>query len=176
MRNNVNALALKKEALLVVALLIGAAIVAPLLFKQQLIAGTIVNATLIIGVSLLGAREGLIIGLIPSSFALATGLLPPVLAPMIPFIIVGNAILVLTFAYLSKFNYWAGVLVGGVLKFAFLYGISSVVSGLLVNKQVAPIVAQMMSWPQLVTAIAGGILAFGIIKLARGYSIKQGSY
>ena len=173
MRNNVNAFALKKEALLVLALLIGAAIVAPLLFKQQLIAGTIVNATLIIGVSLLGARDGLIIGLIPSSFALATGLLPPVLAPMVPFIILGNAILVLTFAYLSKFNYWVGVLVGGVLKFAFLYGFSSVVIGLLINKQVASSVAQMMSWPQLVTAIAGGIVAFGVIKMVKGHQKRQ---
>jgi len=172
MKNNFNALALKKEALLVLALLIGVAIVAPVLFKQQLIAGAIVNATLILGVSFLSVRDGLIISLVPSSFALVSGLLPPVLAPMIPFIIVGNAILVLFFAYFSKLNYWAGVIIGSVLKFAFLFGTSSAIIGLLVNKQVAPAVAQMMSWPQLFTGIAGGIVAFGVIKLVKEYRAK----
>jgi hypothetical protein len=172
MKNNFQALALKKEALVILTLLIGAAIVAPVLFKQQLIAGTIVNATLILAVTCLGARDGLIISLVPSSFALATGLLPPVLAPMIPFIIAGNAILVLTFAYLSKFNFWAGVIIGSVLKFAFLFATSSIVVGLLINKQVASSVAQMMSWTQLFTAVAGGIVAFGIIKLVKGYQSK----
>ena len=173
MKNNLQTLSLKKEALMVLALLIGVAILAPVLFKQQLIAGTIVNAALILGVSFLGARDGLIISLVPSTFALASGLLPPVLAPMIPFIIAGNAILVLAFAYLNKFNYWAGVLVGSVLKFAFLLGTSSIVVGLLVNKQVAPTVAQMMSWPQLFTAMAGGIVAFGVIKLVK---LQQSKY
>jgi hypothetical protein len=167
MRNNLSALAIKKESILTLVLLIAVAAVVPLLIKQQFITGTIVNATLIIGVYLLGSRDGLLIGLIPSSLALATGLLSPVLAPMIPFIIVGNAILILTFAYFSKFNYWAGVIIGSVLKFAFLYGTSTIVIGLLLNKQAAPAVAQMMSWPQLVTALAGGMMAFGIIKLLK---------
>jgi hypothetical protein len=59
MRNNLNALAIKKESLLTLVLLIGMAVLAPLLFKQQLITGTIVNAALIVGVSLLGVRDGL---------------------------------------------------------------------------------------------------------------------
>ncbi|MBN1188206.1 MAG: iron hydrogenase [Dehalococcoidales bacterium] len=167
MKTNLNVLSLRKEALLTLALLIGIAIAAPLLIKQQLITGAIVNATLIIGVSLLGARDGLLIGLLPSSIALATGLLSPALAPMIPFIIVGNALLVLTFNYLSKMNFWAGMIAGGVIKFAFLYGTSTIVIGLLVNKQVAPAVAQMMAWPQLVTALAGGVLAFAVLRLLK---------
>ena len=165
MRNKFSALAIQKESVLILGLLICIAVAAPLLFRQQFITGTIVNASLILGVCLLGSRDGLLIGLIPSSFALATGLLPAALAPLIPFIIVGNAILVLTFAYFSKFNFWAGVIIGSVLKFAFLYAISFVVIGLLINKQVATVVAQMMSWPQLITALCGGIVAFGIIRL-----------
>jgi hypothetical protein len=165
MRNNWNVLAIKKEALLTLAVLIGVAVGAPLLFRQQLITGTIVNATLIIGAAWLGTRDGLLIGLVPSSMALAVGLLSPALAPMIPFIILGNALLVLTFAYLKKFNFWAGIIVGSLLKFGFLYGTSTVMIGLLVNKQIAPAVAQMMSWPQLVTALAGGLVAFGFLRL-----------
>ena len=164
MNNQSKTLTLKKEALLTLAVLLAAAIAAPIFFKQQLITGTIVNATLILAVSLLGARDGLIVGLLPSSVALATGLLSPLLAPMIPFIILGNSILVLAFAYLSKLNFWAGALVGSLLKFAFLYGTSTVVIGLLINKQVAPAVSQMLSWPQLITALAGSIAAFAILK------------
>ena len=118
-------------------------------------------------------RDGLLIGLIPSSLALATGLLPPVIAPMVPFIIVGNAILVLPFAYFSKFNYWVGVIGSSVLKFTFLYGTSTVVIGMYINKQVAPTIAQMMSWPQLVTAICGGTVAFGVIKLLKNRTLDS---
>ncbi len=172
MRNNISTLGIKKEAVLMLMILIGVAMAAPLLFKEQLVTGTIVNATLIIGISSLGVVEGLLIGLIPSSFALATGLLSPVMAPMVPFIMAGNAILVLIFAYLSKINYWVGVVVGGILKSAFLYGTSSLIISLFINKQVAPTVAQMMGWPQLVTALAGGLVAFGVVKLLKNLSFS----
>jgi len=94
----------KKEALFTLVLLLGIAIAAPMIFNQQLITGTIVNATIIVGVCLLGPTNALLIGLLPSSVALATGVLSPALAPMIPFIIVGNTILALTFHYLRKFK------------------------------------------------------------------------
>ena len=89
---NTKALVIKKEAVLTLVLLIGIAMAAPVLFKQQYITGPIVNATLIIGVVLLGGRDALLVGLLPSTIALGAGIISPVLAPMIPFIIVGNAI------------------------------------------------------------------------------------
>ncbi len=167
MQSITRSLPIKKEAVFTLILLIGIAIVAPLLSNQQLITGTIVNATIIVGVCLLGSTNALLIGLLPSSVALATGVLSPALAPMIPFIIVGNAILALTFSYLKNFNYWVGITAGAILKFAFLYGISSVVIGLITSEQIAAKVAVQMSWPQLVTALCGGILAYGVVKLLR---------
>ncbi|MCK5096442.1 MAG: iron hydrogenase, partial [Candidatus Pacebacteria bacterium] len=50
-------------------------------FLQQAIVGPAVNATLFIAVVLLGARNAVLIGILPSLVALSTGLLPPVLAP-----------------------------------------------------------------------------------------------
>ncbi len=164
---NKNALAIKKEALLVLVILVGIAMAAPVLFKQQYITGTIVNATLILGAVILGSKDAILIGLLPSTMAISAGIISPVLAPMIPFIIVGNTILILTFCYLSKINYWLGAVAGSVLKFGFLYATSTIVIGLLLNTQVAPVVAQAMSWPQLFTALAGSILAFGILKVMR---------
>ncbi len=171
MRNNLNAISIKKEQILMLAILIAVAVAAPLLFRQQLVTGTIVNATLIIGVSLLGIRDGLLIGLIPSSFALATGLLPSFMAPMIPFIIIGNAVLVLTFAYLNRFNYWLGIAAGSILKAAFLYGAGILVTSLIMNQQLTSAVAQMMGWTQLFTAVAGGVVAFGIVKILKNQNL-----
>jgi hypothetical protein len=165
MQSNVGALTIRKSAVLTFVLLVGVAVAAPVIFNQQLITGTIVNATLIVGVCQLGVPGALVIGLLPSSIALATGLLPAVMAPMIPFIIVGNTILVVTFNYLRNINYWLGITAGAILKFAFLFGICNVVVGMVINEQVSAKISGMMSWPQLVTALCGGILAFGVVKL-----------
>ena len=148
------------------AALIGAATVVPL-FHFQPITGPIVNATLFIAAATLGAQAAILVGLIPSIIALSSGLLPPVLAPMIPFIMLSNAILIMTFTYLKKRNYWLNIAIASTIKFLFLLATSSVVINLLLQKEIADTVALMMSWPQLVTALAGGIIAFPIIKLMK---------
>ena len=137
--------------------------IAPL-FHFQPVTGPIVNAILFIAVSLLGIEYALLVGLIPSVIALSTGLLPAILAPMIPFIMLSNAILIITFAYLRNKNYWLGVIVASVLKFLFLFTTSSVVINLLLKKEVATKVASIMSWPQLVTALVGGVMAYIVLK------------
>jgi len=47
-----------------------------------------------------------------------------------------------------------------VLKFIFLFTTSSVVINLLLKKEIATKVAEMMSWPQLLTALGGGVIAY----------------
>lgn len=163
MNGKTKTLTIKKEAVITFVVLLGIASAAPLI-RNQFITGPIVNATLLVATVLLGMRDGLLVGLIPSSIALAAGLLPPVLAPTIPFIILGNAILVVTFGYLRSKNYWLGLVSGSILKFAFLFGTSSIAINLLLNQKVATRVAVMMSWPQLVTALAGGLLAYGFLR------------
>lgn len=146
--------------------LIGVATVAPL-FHFQPVTGPIVNATLFIAAATLGAQSAILVGLIPSMIALSAGFLPPVLAPMIPFIMLSNAILIMTYTYLAKNNYWLNIAVGSTLKFLFLFATSAIVINLLLQKEIAQQVALMMSWPQLVTALAGGIIAYPIIKLLK---------
>jgi hypothetical protein len=156
----------KPTAIAVFITLLGIATIAPLI-GNQFITGSIVNATLLISVAILGIQNGLLIGIIPSIIALATGLLPAVLAPMVPFVIMGNALLVLLFGYLLKRNYWLGAITGAILKFGFLWATSSIVIDLLVNQQLAGKVAMMMSWPQLVTVVIGSLLAYGTLRLLR---------
>jgi hypothetical protein len=91
---------------------------------------------------------------------------------MIPFVIVGNAILVMAFGHLRSKNYWLGALTGALLKFAFLFATSSIVANLILNEQIANKAAVMMSWPQLVTAVAGSIIAFGFLHFCRNSETK----
>jgi len=164
--SQVKALTIKKEkvvALVQFAGLMGIAIAAPL-FHNQPITGPIVNAVLFISVVLLGTQGAILIGLIPSLIALSSGFLPPILAPMIPFIMIGNTILIMVFGYLKERNYWLGAISASVLKFLFLFGTSSIVINLLLKKEVAPKVAMIMSWPQLSTALAGALIAYLILK------------
>jgi hypothetical protein len=163
MNNRTEVLTITKGSVLTFVALLGIASAAPLL-HNQFVVGPIVNATLLIATVLLGVRGGILIGLIPSTIALSTGLLPAVLAPMIPFIIVGNAILVVTFGYLRDKNYWLALVSGSILKFAFLFGTSGIVISLLLNQKIASSVAMMMSWPQLATALAGGLVAYGFLR------------
>jgi len=140
-------------------LLLGVVTMAPL-FRQQIITGPIVNATLFISAFLLGTPSAILIGLIPSVIALSVGLLPVVLAPMIPFIMLGNTILIVTFGYLKERNYWLGVISASVLKFIFLFSTTSIVIDLLLKKEIASKVAIMLGWPQLITALVGGLIAY----------------
>lgn len=140
--------------------------VLPHYVHNQFITGPIVNATLFIAAVILGAGNAILIGLVPSVVALVSGLLPAPLAPMVPFIMISNAIMVIVFTYAKKVNYWAGVTGGALFKYAFLYLTSTIVVGLISNQNIAAkAAATMMAWPQIVTAIVGGIIAFGVLKV-----------
>ena len=159
-------LTLNKQATLILVKFIaimGIASLAPL-FPIQGLTGPIVNAMLFIAVIMLGSQSAILVAVFPSTIALATGLLPAILAPMIPFIIIGNIILVLTFDLFRKENFWLGVGVASFLKFLFLWSPSSVVIELLIKKDLANKVAMMLSWSQLITAVAGGVLAYIFLK------------
>ena len=164
--NNAKALVINREkvnVLIQFVVLVGIATAAPLI-GQQAITGPIVNASLFLSTIFLGVRAGILVGLLPSLIALSVGLLPPVLAPMIPFIMIGNVILVLCFDFLKKRNYWLRVVIASGLKFFFLFATSSIVVNLVLKTEIAKRVAGIMSWPQFLTALAGGLIAYLGIK------------
>ncbi len=147
-----------------------AATVLPFYFHVQLVTGPIVNAIFILTLFFVGIRSALVVCLVPSLMALSGGLLPVVLAPVVPFIMIGNAILILTLDWFynnwssKRTGYWIGVVVGSFLKFLFLYLSVDFIAKLLLKQELAVKVAQMMSWPQFATAVLGGILAYAILK------------
>ncbi len=165
------------RALIQFLALAGVATFLPFVLHQQLIIGPIVNAILILALFLAGIRSALTLCLIPSLMALAGGLLPAVLAPAVPFIMLGNMILVLSIDYATQRQttpiyakqYWVGLVIGAGLKFLFLFASVNVISKLLIKQELAAKVAQMMSWPQFATAVAGGLVAWVILKKVKRF-------
>ncbi|MGN6300891.1 MAG: iron hydrogenase [Angustibacter sp.] len=147
------------------AALLGIAVVAPLLRMPQLITGTIVNADLLAAVVLIGPRAAVGVAALPSLFAVASGQLPSPLAPLLPVIVLGNLLLVGLFGRLRQKSWWLGVVVAAVVKFAWLFGATSLLATAthLLAAPAVPVALVMMGWPQLTTALAGGVVAYAVL-------------
>jgi len=132
-------------------------ILSQMIFKNQFITGTIINTLLICSLYLLGSRQAIGIAIIPSLFSVLTGLMAPAIIPFVPFIILGNIILILSLNYFK--NYFIGGVLGAFLKFLFLFLSSSFIFTFLPEP-----ICYAMSYPQLITATLGVALAFIILK------------
>jgi hypothetical protein len=142
----------------------------PFLIHQQWITGPIVNAILILVLFLSGLRFALILAFVPSLMALASGLLPAILAPVIPFIMISNIIYIYILDRFyqriknEKKGYWVGLFFASSFKFLFLQLSFIFISNILIKEPVVLKVAQMLSWSQLFSAVTGGMIAWVILK------------
>jgi hypothetical protein len=144
------------------------AIISPALLahtpNNQWITGTIVNTTLFLASWRLGVANAIFVGSIPSTIALLRGLLAAPMAPLIPYIIISNAILAIVFS-LAKKKPFVGVILASIAKSAFLFSII-----MLVAPKVPAQLAHMLQLPQLITAMAGGLIAISIISATKKVS------
>jgi hypothetical protein len=155
------------------SIFVAIAVVAPY-FSNQLVTGSIVNALLFISVAVMGIESAFLLCLVPSLISIYTGLLPLALAPMIPFIMTGNAILVLTFYKFgpstslrtSKKRFWAGAIPAAVIKYIFIYSVGMILANTVLHG-IAKNVMLMISWPQFATAIAGACIAYLFLKIIK---------
>jgi hypothetical protein len=156
-----------------IASAIGLAVVAtflPFVVHIPLITGPIINALLILILFIVGIRYALLMCFVPSLMALAGGLLPFVLAPIIPFIMIGNVIFIVSIDYFYRSakkqlnGYWIGVFVGAALKYLFIWFNANFMIGFILRGQLSTAAAQIISWPQFATAAAGGVIAWAILK------------
>ncbi len=156
----------KEDVLAVIKLMafILMATIAPML-RFQSITGPLVNALLFLSVIFIGFPNAIFVAVIPSAISLATGHLPLILAPMIPFIMLGNLILMAVFAKLRK-DYWLAVLMASSLKFLFLFFTSQALFSI-IDKNLLLTVSGTMGWIQFFTAIIGGFIAYLILKFIR---------
>jgi len=142
---------------------------------NNFIVGPVVNAVLILATATAGVWSGSAISVIAPLVSAFTNKAP--IAPLVlgfsPFIVVGNLIIVMAFYFIGKKSKLAGVGVGAVLKFGFLYAAISVFTSMVEMKpQFAATLTNLFSWPQLITGVIGGTLALTILKLA-GKSLEQ---
>jgi len=134
----------------------------------QILVGAIVNATLIAAAIQYRFRQALPLLFAPSLGVLARGLIfgpfTPSLAIMLPFIWAGNAILVWTVMKLykdRKANYWITLGSAAAAKSGFLFSIAFALVALSI---LPPLFLAAMGLDQLLTALAGGAMAFGVHK------------
>jgi len=154
------------------AVLLALALVFQIGFTQfaQPAVGPLVNMTLLIAAVVVGSMPAIVIGCLTPLMAFVLGIMP--LLPIVPFIMVGNIILILSFNLtrkaLPKYGDIVGVIVAALLKFAFLaiairYFVTYFIA------KVPPKLVTAFSLPQLYTALIGGFLAIIIVKYLSGY-------
>jgi len=136
----------------------------------QFFTGPLVNAVLLISACAVGWPAGMFIGAVTPWIALLVGILQPVLAPAVPFIMIGNALLVIVFSFLKPLNSYVAVLASSISKFGILY----IATRFLLHLNTA--VSSALQLPQLITALVGGFLALIVISAlnAFGFAPKLG--
>lgn len=153
---------------------------------KQLITGTCVNCVLAVAAFYAGYGSGLIVALISPVFAYLLGIAPNFIT-VLP-IMAGNAcyvVLLRLIAGKSGKPFWkqpVALSVAASAKFAVLYllvvkVICGVAADALLGKKVGDVVVlappmlkmlpAMFAWPQLITAISGGIIAIAITPVLR---------
>jgi hypothetical protein len=154
-------------------------LVIELLGLPQLFTGPLINTMLLLTTLVLQPAAGVILGVLTPTVAVLRGQLPPVLLPMVPFIMTANALLVLSFEVirnllkhfvhakpiLFSLNAWLALTVAAFLKFALLYLSAKLVLPLLLGRNLPGPFLAMMAFPQFLTALTGGVLALVIYSL-----------
>jgi hypothetical protein len=135
------------------AILMALTLAIQMMGMPQYVTGPLVNTMLYVAAVFVGIWGGVAIGLITPVVAFWRGILPPPLGPMIPFIALGNVILVIVYGLLEKRNKYVAVVAASIIKYLVLAGAVRLIVA------VPPKIAQMMQVPQLITALAGGAIA-----------------
>lgn len=136
---------------------------------NQYLVGSVVNAILLTSAYICGTFYGIAVGVLTPWTALLVGQLNPAMVPFIPFIMIGNAILVAVFGLLCKksnFGKYIGVLLGSLLKFGFLYLSANKlihIFGMNLKAEIEKKLIVSMGIIQLFTALIGGVIALGLI-------------
>lgn len=133
----------------------------------QTFTGPAVNAMLFVAASVVGIGGGVLIGTITPAVALAVGILKPVLAPAVPFVMIANASLVVSYGLLQRSNQCLGIVVAAVIKFLVLFIATQYILVL------SPKISVALQFPQLLTALIGGLAAFLILKALRAAGLMD---
>lgn len=166
-------------ALLVVVQLLTFVVPKSIPLVSQLFTGSLVNLVLIVGAGSVGFSGTAIAAILSPVLALLFGQMS--FPQMVPVVAIGNLVIVaVTWAFFknsakmsggAKFGFnIAGIAIGAIVKTAVLWAATS---WLIIpvffagNAKVGKNLSLMFSWPQLVTAIIGGVIALLILPRIR---------
>ena len=159
------------------AILLALALVFQLGFRlfAQPVVGPMVNFVLLFSAIYVSTSSGVIIGALTPLIAFMAGIMP--LFPVVPFIMVGNALFVMVFNYTRKriplYGDFVGVVTAALVKFSFLALSIRYLVTFFVAAVPPPLVAAF-TLPQLYTAIIGGILAVVVAEAVKKALVKEG--
>ena len=168
-----------RTSICIALLIVMQAATAPL--GNTLVTGSINNLLMIVTVMILGIAPGLTVAAVSPVLAKFLGIGP--LWGLIPFIMAGNAALILLWHFIGNRKtrrriaaYIMALLCAAVIKFLVLYlGIVQIAVPLLLGlpEPQAAVISNMFSIPQLITAITGGALATAILPPLKKASGKR---
>lgn len=156
-----------------IALLLALTLVAQTLRLPPPLTGPLVNFMLILSTALAGTSAGAAIGMITPGAALLLGIIPPPLAPAIPFIMFGNFFYCLLFGLLrsnGKTGAVMGLLLGALLKFSVIAGAARFLL------QIPSPVSEILAVPQLFNALLGGAAALFLSYFLQRAFISSGDF
>lgn len=125
----------------------------------QLITGSIINAVLVLAVSMVDMWAGIAIGMLTPWVALITGIMG--LAFMAPFIMAANASLAIVYGLLKGKNRLVAGVAGSIAKYGFFVLTTNYLLSLF-GKQLPPPAVATFGITQLGTALVGVMLALAI--------------
>lgn len=148
---------------------------------NSFVVGPLINAVIIGAVLTTDMKFGVLVALLTPVLAALTGQLAAPMVPFAPFIMVANVILAVVFGLCSSnvksWGTYLGIGLGAVLKTGFLMiSVKYLVAlfSVTLPEQVLGKLAVVMSYPQAVTAVAGGIIAMAFSSLLqKSYTVKH---
>lgn len=166
MSNNSRKIQFMTRTALMLALVITVQLAGRMLPNSNFIVGPLVNACLLVSTALAGVWSGIIISVLSPFSSLINNHAPvaAALLPFAPFIAAGNAVYVLSYYLLRKKNAAIGIGIGAVLKFGFLYAAINLFLQLFSFPKFAKVLTVLFGWPQLITALIGGVIALAAIR------------
>ena len=150
------------------------------------VTGSLVNMILLISTFIIGRSSGLVVAILSPPLAFLAGI-GPAFIQIIPFMAIGNVILVLIASLVSKYMGKGnkkdiifaaiGLIAAAVAKMTFLWVALVIIALPMIpglNERQIAMVSAAFSWPQGVTASIGGILAMTIVPILKK-ALKSGN-
>jgi len=144
-------------------------------FGNSILTGSVNNMLFILAVMLCGLSSAVILGIISPIIAFLMGMAP--FWPFIPVIIAGNIALVILWYFIAlrdsdsgKARKIAALVIAALIKFLILYfGIVHLVVPVILGLEgpQAAAVSAAFSWPQIITASIGGVVALLLFPVFR---------